>query len=495
MASHTRKTLQIKRPEATTFKPGEKKPLPQVSITDSAATSQLDTDQLGVVGPKTARLRQPDPNSYGAESKGQTTRIALPDEDKLRKARRADATSLPDDALPKAAQVENAQNSATMPIMIDTEEVQSSRTKLPAGDTGDNSDQTMQIDPSALQMGEVTQVLPEEEGNSEGNDRTMRIDPSALQTADVGKALAAAVREEPGSDATMKIDPASLQTADVGKVLDKIASEKPNSDATMKIDAEALKTGVLDKIMPEDIMAMETMKIEPIPEPVRPTAAARESFNAATIAIPAPEAEAPKPEQAYNAQTMALDSEQLAAELSKGDTRKQNDDANLDETMDLTSERPKTILIKRPSRDAASAPSQPTVKTVRPDAVTVRTARPVTAVPGQAKEGTSRVDVPAMPGTTEGKTIKLRRPGGANTSRPGAPLSRVTAGAGLHMNADGSVTSTLNPTPAFGGGSLALVLLTFFIAAGAIWVVASVPNRELPMPGRLVSPANELISP
>ncbi len=291
----------------------------------------------------------------------------------------------------------------------------------------------------------------------------------------------------------MKIDTSALQTGNVGDLLAEAdAGADTGSDRTMKIDAEALATGRIDKVLPEDIMAQETMKMEPIPEsaiPKRPSKE-KEVFNAATVSIPQPELRA---EESYSAMTMSMDADELAKELAKGDTRKQ-EDPDLNDTMDLTAERPKTILIKRPSREAPAAPMAPTVKTVRPDVMTVRTNRPVTAIPSSPKEGTSRVDVPEGGyGSSEGKTIKLRRPGGAPTLRPGAPISRVTAGAGLHLNPDGTVQSAKAPAPAFGGGSLAMGIITFLVAVSAVWVVYSIQEVGIPMPGRLVDANGQLI--
>src|SRR5690606_31033906 len=89
MANKKRKTLQIKRPDPNSVQ-AKKKPLPKVKLDEQAATSSvdtgaIDTDELTSMGPKTAKVKRSD-DSGGSGHKGATTRISLPDEDKIRRA-------------------------------------------------------------------------------------------------------------------------------------------------------------------------------------------------------------------------------------------------------------------------------------------------------------------------------------------------------------------------------------------------------------------------
>jgi hypothetical protein len=209
---------------------------------------------------------------------------------------------------------------------------------------------------------------------------------------------------------------------------------------------------------------------------------------------PAP---APEPAETFNAKTMAMDPIQLDAELANEDDRPRTvripskpPVENLDKTMDMAEQRPKTIMIKRPGKE----PSSPrTVKTVRPDAVTVRTARPLptSGLTDAQKAGTSRVDVPEA-AAGEGKTVKLRRPGtGGFKSK--APVSRVMSNAGLSMNADGSVRQTQVAATVETGWTI-VTILTTLIALGAVWVITSIIRPDLPMAGRVVDAQNQIVA-
>jgi hypothetical protein len=542
MASKKRKTLQIQRPDPHNPK-SKKKTLPKVNVDDSSATSAIDTDELSAIGPKTAKVKQPNVNDPHNKKGGSATRIQLPDEDKIRKARRATSTQdLQDsDALPSAEQIAHAQKSATLPIMIDTEDIQDSdEVNLGSQENENAADNTMQIDADALATGNIEKALVEADQNSKPmNDQTMQIDADSLDTGDVGQTLEEVKAQDAKntSDQTMKIDADSLVTGDVGAQLTEVDEEaspdhtmkidadslatgnieehlneadkesKNISDQTMKIDADSLSTGEIDLVEHNEKLSMETMQMDPIDldtdlsEPHN-----EEAFNAATMKMATQEMEAQpegdqskagdtelsvdKMKETLNAQTMEMDPNQLANELNTPSSSSNIDDDNLDQTMDLTAERPKTIMIKRPSREAGS--STPTVKAVRPDAATVRTARPVTASPGQAKEGTSRIDIPqGEESSREGKTIKLRRPAGAG-SRP-STVSRVATGAGLTMAADGTYSAGPKVEEQLGAGWLAVAVLTFLVSLGTVWSIYAVNEPQLPMPGRIVDMNNTVL--
>jgi hypothetical protein len=163
-------------------------------------------------------------------------------------------------------------------------------------------------------------------------------------------------------------------------------------------------------------------------------------------------------------------------------------------TMDLSQQtKPKTIMVKRPSRDDTS-PNAPTVKAARPDAATIKANRPVTANRGKAKETTSRVDLPA--GETDdskgGKTIKLKRPSGG-PKPASAGVSGVASRAGIELDEDGSFTPMSKKEKPMGGAWLAVAVLTFLVSLAAIWTVVGITQPELPMPGRLVDVNGQLI--
>ena len=496
MSSNKRKTIQIKRPDETGIKKPQK-PLPKVNVSESAAGAS-ETDELDPVTPKTGEIKKVDPNQ---QAKGATMRVPLPDEDKIKKARKADAVD--DEKLPGADEVMAASKNATAQIMIDTEDVQSPDRGLKVDETDEeHADQTMQIDTSSMEVTEEEGMRElDDEDNMSGPDRTMQIDANAFQTGEIEKALEDEDLDPKFADMTMKIDADALQTGDLSKALADADAGDDTADRTMQIDVNALddaeKNEEKDEEDREQLQSQETMMMEPIPdedvEKARP-GKRDEKFNAATIAIPqdaASEADQDpvtkeEMEESFNAMTMAMDPNELQAEMNKGETQEQD---NLDQTMDLTEQRPKTILIKRPSKDAPAG--TPTVKTVRPDAQTVRTARPVakSQMTNEQKADTSRVDIP----TSEGKTVKLRRPAGAG-SRPGAPVSSVASRAGLTMNEDGSVRQTVvAKAPTLGAGWLVVSIFTCLLTIGALWVVLAVDRTDFPMAGRLVDANNTLL--
>jgi len=470
MADKKRKTLQIKRPGSTP--PSKKKPLPKVNMDEKAATSSIDTDDLTSLGPTPKK----DSNS------GKTTRIALPDEEKLKKARRANVTQDLEEegALPSADQISRAQNNATMPIMIDTENVSESQSKkLEEAGNKDDADRTMEIDPDALATGNI------DTGNKDddpGKDRTMQIDPEALAT---GKIDSDTEEADPGKDRTMQIDPDSLATGNLEEEMAEAGKEK-QSDQTLEIDENELEeqltsTGKMDQVGEQDLQSMETMRMDDVDGDSEAAQASESEDSGVTLE---------EMKESFNAQTMAMDPGQLEEELSEPESAEQDEESDeLSKTMDLSEGRPKTIMIKRPNKPGAS-PNTPTVKAVRPDAATVRSPRPKTGSPSSAKEDTSRIDVPGQkPG--EGKTIKLRRPaGGPGRSAPS--VSRVSSGAGLQMNADGSV-SRVRKTEELSASWLAVAIVTTLISLGAVWTLWAHINAELPMPGRLVNEHHQVI--
>lgn len=544
MSTNKRKTLQIKRPDPNSVKNKPKqRPLPKVSVSESAAGA-TETDELDQAGPKAGT-----PKSVNEANKGATTRISLPDDAKIRKARRAESPE--GEKLPNADQLMEASKNATAQIMIDTEDVQAPQRGLNTDDTDNEADKTMELNTAELNIEddddsptrtskidvddiskltqEASRVSTQElsgldDDLPEERDRTMKIDSDALQTGNLEVAdLEQMTRDEDeeSNDLTMKIDPEALKTGNIEKADLEDADQDEDagtSDRTMKIDAAALQTGDIGEQLKEadeedprqQLQSQETMMMDPVTDetlaeqetPKRvDVPKGEEAFNASTIAMTSDDhlktdeiekekAEGPVDketmEESFNAQTMAMDHSELERELGK---EKANEDDSLDQTMDLTEQRPKTILIKRPSREAPS--SSPTVKTVRPDAQTVRTARPVakSKLSDKQKEGTSRVDVP----TTEGKTVKLRRPGASGT-RPGAPVSRMASNAGLQMNEDGSVVASApKKAPTLGAGWMAVSVLTFLLAAGGIYIAAAVEMPDLPMAGRLVDINNNVL--
>lgn len=445
MADKKRKTLQIKRPDPT--KPSQKKVLPKVNMNDKAATSSIDTDELTAVNPTT-----------GNDRKSNTTRIALPDEEKIRKARRANVTQdlEQEGALPSADQIAQAQKNATMPIMIDTESVEEGdRDPLKNSDDKESMDRTMEIDADALSTANLSQELQEAEGNnSDARDQTMKIDPEALKTGNIDNSLSDADENTKFSDQTLQIDSSEVD--------------------------EALATGKIDPVKDESLLSKETMQMDSVmdeePEGTEGTDLSVEEMK-----------------ETFNAQTMAMDPKQLEEEMSKPEPEEKDEEEGLSKTMDLSKERPKTIMIKRPSKSSGSGPANPTVKAVRPDAATVRTPRPVTATPGQPKQDTSRIDIPEGESSKEGKTIKLRRPAGG-PSRSGSHLSRVAGNAGLTMNEDGTVSASARKEDPLGAGWLAVAVITLLLSIGAVWSIMAISNPEIPMPGRLVDANNQLVN-
>ena len=517
MADKKRKTLQIKRPDPNSVK-SKKKPLPKVNMDQNAATSAVDTDQLSSMGPTTAKLKRPDENSLSGNN-GKTIRIALPDEDKIRKARRANATQdlVAEDALPSAEQIAHAQKNATMPIMIDTESVEDNSSKSlndtdgsqamdrtmeidaealstgnlenelrDAAQIGDVAgDQTMQIDPAALATGNLEASLKAANTPANPNDQTLQIDPDALTTSNLTKSLQEADQTEGDNDQTLQIDQDALAAAvsQDTQMLDD-PEDSTSSDKTMQMDPAALATGNVDPVGDDALLSMETMQMDPLED---------EDLGEED---PGTELTLEEMKESFNAQTMEMDASMLADELAKKNSGQFEaaDDEDRSQTMDLTSNRPKTIMIKRPSKQGASNSATPTVKAVRPDAATVRTARPVTANTAQPKQDTSRIDVPGeATGGKEGKTIKLRRPAGATPSRSKSQISRVAGNAGLTLNEDGSVTAIAKAEEQLGAGWLAVAIITFLISAGAVWSIYAQLNPEVPMPGRLVDVNNQLV--
>lgn len=433
MANKKRKTLQIKRPDPKA--PGsKKKTLPKVS--DGEAGDQAATH------PKTANVARPDAGK-------KTTRVELPDEDKIRQARQANASQdlEKEDSLPGAAQIEKAQNNATMPIELDVDSISSgSTTSLPDLDNKDDSDKTMQIDPEALDLAAETSAIELQKADSmDMSDQTMQIDPAEIEEASAGETMEVSGAVD-ASDQTMQIDPAALE-------------------ATQDLEQQVAEN---------DLQSMETMQMDP--------ASIEEAANEIEDV-----AKQDSLEDSFNAQTMAMDPEALQRELAASTSKQEDVKDDAGATMDLSqSERPKTIMIKRPS----SAPNAPTVKASRP----APGGRPVTAHQSQPKEGTSRVDIPADAAADdkEGKTIKLRRPSGAPSGSP-SKVATVAKQAGLELNADGTVTAKAAKEKALGGGWLAVAIITFLISCGALWVVIAPSQPELPMVGRLVDVNNQLI--
>lgn len=516
MSEHKRKTLMIKRPSPS--ESGKPRPLPKVDVSESAAGA-TETDKIKPVSPKTSKIKRPD---AVADNKGATARISLPDEAKIRKARRADE---PAEKLPGAPEIMDAASNATRQIEIDSESVsQPGGTPAPQDtDVFGNNDATMQINADELEAadqdvakikvndyskmteqatrvatGEISKISDEDirtAGQSDArkkladadadlqgnNDATMQIDADALKTGPIEKQLADADAELQGNnDATMQIDAEALRTGPIEKqLIDADAELESMNDQTMEIDPDSLQTAdlsgdALKNAAKPDIMAQETMQMDPVNDA---------DFNAATAEIQQPEtpADTGKVKDSFNAMTMAMDPNELARELEKDKTQPSpvQDVEDRNQTMDLSDVKPKTILIKRPSLN--EAPSAPTVKTVRPDAQTVRTSRPA---PGEA---------PAS-GSSDGKTVKLRRPAGASV-RPGAPVSRVAAGAGLEIQEDGSVANIAKvKAPPLGGAWLAVSILTLVIMGGAFYIALAVNMPELPMPGRIVNELGEIIT-
>lgn len=455
MANKKRKTLQIKRPDPTSPL-AKKKTLPKVVDPEDAAKNH----------PKTAQVARPD------ATKG-ATRVKLPEEDKIRQARESDASEdlQKEEAIPGAAQVDQLHNNATMPIVIEPETVgQSGGSDLPDANTGDDNDKTMQIDADALEA-EDPAVELEKAGQPEDlSDQTLEIDPATLEKELQEDALASADAPE-DKDQTLEIDPATLK--------EQTPIEDATSQETMKMETMPLSEGIHEELVADDL---------------------KETFNAQTMAIdPAQlekELEAPAPggldRDTFSAQTMAMDADQLEKELSKKTSKVEEPEKDANSTMDLSqTERPKTIMIKRPSR-GDSAPNAPTLKASRP--APGRPSRPVTANRTQPKEGTSRIDVPgaeAADDSKENKTIKLRRPAGASVDP--SKVSRVAQQAGLELNADGTVKAKVKHEKPLGGGWLAVAIITFLISCGALWVLIAPSQPELPMYGRLVDVTNQLI--
>lgn len=444
MADKKRKTLQIKRPDPT--KPSQKKVLPKVNMNDKAATSALDTDELTAVDPTTSNDR-----------KSNTTRIVLPDEEKIRKARRANVTQdlEQEGALPNAEQIAQAQKNATMPIMIDTENVEESNwDPLKNSEKKDAMDRTMEIDADALSTANLSQELQKVDDDDQvDSDQTMRINPEALQTGHINKSLSDANNTDNTGDQILQIDSSEVD--------------------------EALATGKINPVTDESLLSKETIQMDSVMD------GEQEESQESDLSIE-------EMKDTFNAQTMAMDPMQLEEEIAKSEFANQKEDETLSKTMDLSKERPKTIMIKRPTKSSKSGPANPTVKAVRPDAATVRTPRPVTATPGQAKQDTSRIDIPEGGSTKEGKTIKLRRPAGGPV-RSGSHMSRVAGNAGLTLNEDGSVSTTVRKEEPLGAGWLAVAVITLLLSIGAIWSIMAISNPELPMPGRLVDANNQLI--
>jgi len=155
MANKKRKTLQIKRPSAA------KRPTPKKSGN----------------GPKDAG------NNDVQNSKGATTRVPLPDEDKIRKARGEDASGdlKNEEQMPTADQIAQADNNATMAIEID-ENVLASSQKLPDAGASDDSDQTMQINADDLMAADGQEEVKGAGTPENSNDQTLEIN-----TGDVKK--------------------------------------------------------------------------------------------------------------------------------------------------------------------------------------------------------------------------------------------------------------------------------------------------------------------
>lgn len=488
MADKKRKTLQIKRPDPNSVK-SKMKHLPKVNMDQNAATSAVDTDQLASMGPTTAKLKRSDEKNMGG-NKGNTTRIALPDEEKIRKARRANATQDlgAEEALPSAEQIAHAQKNATMPIMIDTESVEdNSKQNLNDTDGSQAMDRTMEIDADALATGNLEESLKQANTPDNKNDQTLKIDSESLSTANLTQTLQDANTDNTNKDQTLQIDQDALDeevNQDTRQLAE--ADKQERADLTMQIDPAALATGDVDPVDDEALMSMETMHMDPLKD----EDLADGDDEGTQLSVE-------EMKETFNAQTMEMDPSMLADELAKknsADLSAADENADRSQTMDLSSSRPKTIMIKRPTRQAPASSATPTVKAVRPDAVTVRTSRPITANTAQPKQDTSRIDVPGeAAGGKEGKTIKLRRPSGAPVSRSKSQISRMAGNAGLTVNEDGTVTAMAKAETQLGGGWLAVAIITFLISAGAAWTIYAQLNPEAPMPGRLVDVNNQLV--
>lgn len=446
MATNKRKTLQIKRPESVSS--SKEKPVPKVPGKSQASA------------PETEKL-QPVPETKAGK-------VPLPDSDKIRQARRADDTQ---DKLPGAEEVMEASKNATAQIMIDVEDVKSPQRDLASSSPGDDSDKTMKIDLSENQDdAAATSKIPLEDVQDMTQEATRVATNELPEIKDT---------DLEGAERTMKIDLDAVSTGDEGEVLEEAHVETPAVSSQQTEDTSEDQRS--------ELMANETMMMDPADFEEQ-----NKAFNAMTVALDPDEKENDKntvsPDQmqeSFNAMTMAMDPAELARELESSKETQQQPEGIQDSGDD--EQRPKTILIKRPSREAPAG--APTVKTVRPDAQTVRTARPATP-----KEGTSRVDIPTGIITTEGKTVKLRRPAGATGSRPGAPVSRVAAEAGLDVKSDGSVSSSQKKNvPAMGAGWLAVSVVTFLVTCGALWISYSTKDASMPMIDRIVDENNVIL--
>ena len=182
---------------------------------------------------------------------------------------------------------------------------------------------------------------------------------------------------------------------------------------------------------------------------------------------PAPTAapgQPPSDEAIFGAQTMAVDAGQSGGGAQPGEPP-------------APGERPKTIMIKRPSGSTAR---------------TVKTARPVQeGTLASAKSSTSKVDLPEgveEPPVTSHRqrTVKIKRPNEVGTS--GASTLAVERAARQVGATVGGVAYEQEQTGPEGPGVFftVLTILSLIIALGAIYVLCGTIWPEVPLPNRLV---------
>jgi len=529
MADKKRKTLQIKRPSAT-------KPSVRKKTSDLSKNDETDTEKTANEGKVIAQSK-----------KGATTRISLPDGDKIAKARGAGGSSdKKEDKLPSAEQLNKIGNNQTMAIEIDDDDVSTSTQKLPNVEVPSDNDQTMQINIDELESSDDEKKLSEanqdnstanndqtmqinadellaaddksklEESSGDDNDRTMR-----LQTQDLTHAQNRAEDAEKktsagNNDQTLQVDKEEiektlseessgddndrtmrLQTQDLTHAQNraKDAEKKTsagNNDQTLQVDKEEIEKTLSEKNEVADVQNLETMSLD---EKELDSEISRqemeESFNAQTMAMDsdqlANELEESSSEDAnsetdltreemeesFKAQTMAMDPEQLAKELEKTSDKKESDS---NKTMDLSKKKaPKTVMVKRPSRQGTAS-----------NAPTVKASRPAVANQSTAKSSTSRIEIPSDEGSSkEGKTIKLKRPSGNKKSS-------ITSGSGIELDEDSTISAVAKEKK-MGGPWVAVAIVSFLVSLGAIWAIMAIDQPELPMPGRLIDVNGQLM--
>ena len=475
MADKKRKTLQIKRPSAT-------KPSVRKKTSDLSKNDETDTEKTANEGKVIAQSK-----------KGATTRISLPDGDKIAKARGAGGSSdKKEDKLPSAEQLNKIGNNQTMAIEIDDDDVSTSTQKLPNVEVPSDNDQTMQINIDELESSDDEKKLSEanQDNSTANNDQTMQINADELLAADDKSKLEESSGDD--NDRTMR-----LQTQDLTHAQNraKDAEKKTsagNNDQTLQVDKEEIEKTLSEKNEVADVQNLETMSLD---EKELDSEISRqemeESFNAQTMAMDsdqlANELEESSSEDAnsetdltreemeesFKAQTMAMDPEQLAKELEKTSDKKESDS---NKTMDLSKKKaPKTVMVKRPSRQGTAS-----------NAPTVKASRPAVANQSTAKSSTSRIEIPSDEGSSkEGKTIKLKRPSGNKKSS-------ITSGSGIELDEDSTISAVAKEKK-MGGPWVAVAIVSFLVSLGAIWAIMAIDQPELPMPGRLIDVNGQLM--